>query len=144
MSVPVIVASIAGGVVVKGADILIKVLKDSRAARTKDREAERKYQKQDESEILARMEALLNRAERNLEDSQRREQRAVEREQRAIQREQRASIKAERAVVWIKHLESRLRENNIPFDAWVDEVEPEPAKGRGDAETDVDDGRGGI
>lgn len=90
-----------------------------RKARVEDREdrnsvAERTARREEQSDALTRMENLLTRVERQLD--------AAQRENSTLRLSaNRATVRAERAVVWIKHLESRLRDNKISFDPWTDE-----------------------
>ena len=133
----VVTAAVTAGLT-KLADYLLQRSKDNRTAVVEDRRAKR----EDEDAALTRMEALLDRAERQLEASQRENNRF-----RADAN--RATVRAERAIVWIQHLESRLREHKIPFDEWTEAAEVELSgppgsktvvRGQGDVETDIGDG----
>ena len=128
----VIIAGVVGGALTKAFDYVLQFSSVRQKQRTEDRKASR----EDRDESLTRMENLLNRVERQLESAQRENE-------RLRVAANRATVRAERAVVWIKHLEARLKDNDIPFDAWTDaaqEAEPHGPPGRGDAETDAEGG----
>lgn len=104
-----ILAALLGGGLAKGADYLLQYM----GLRTARQEADRKARREDREDAMARMEKLLDRAEAQM---------AQDRAENSRLRESanRATVRAERAVLWIKHLESRLREHQIPFDEWDD------------------------
>lgn len=113
----------------------------------------REQDRKDESETLARMEAMLDRVERDLEASKQENRRlttlidsirvTAEREMQKCRDEaHRATVRAERAVVWIRNVEAFLRSRNInDFAPWADE--PGPVVPHGPAPTtDVSDDGG--
>jgi hypothetical protein len=99
-----------------------------RKARAEDRQdrnsvADRTARREEQSDALTRMENLLTRVERQLD--------AAQRENSTLRVcANRATVRAERAVVWIKHLESRLRDNKIPFDPWAEGDDGDDGKAR--------------
>lgn len=109
----IVVAGIVGGVLTKTADYVIQFLKDRRKDQRESQQSDRQARREDQSEAIERMERLLDRSERQLAASQRENDKWREVANKW-------AIRAERAIVWIKHLESRLREANISFDPWVD------------------------
>lgn len=98
----IVVAGLAGGVLTKAIDFLVTLVREGR-----------KEKREDKSDTLSRMERLLDRAEVQQAAQKRETDRAWKTANKAI-------VRAERAVMWIKHLESKLREAGIEFDAWVE------------------------
>lgn len=134
----VVVAGLVGGFLTKTVDYVIQFLRDQRKDRQLNAEATRQARREDESETLSRMEAMLDRSDRQLEAAQRENIRWQEIANRA-------TVRAERAVVWIKHLEAMLRSKNIEFEAWVEDGDSKtvyrppsrPTQAQGDQETEV-------
>jgi hypothetical protein len=116
----------------------------------------RENKRQDESETLTRMEAMLDRVERNLKDSEKENRRlrdlidsirtTAEREMEKCRQEAHlAAVGYARAVVWIKNVETFLRSKNInDFAPWTEAPEYGPIIPHSAApETDIDD-TGGV
>lgn len=131
----IVVAGLLGGFLTKATDYVLTFIREQRKDRKENADAARQARREDESEAISRMEAMLDRVERQLAAEKRDNSRYQELANRA-------TVRAERAVIWIKHLESRLRDAGIQFDPWTEDGESKtvyrpPGPGQGDAETDV-------
>jgi|SRR6516162_2635266 hypothetical protein len=99
----------------------------------------RQARKEDDEDAYGRLENLLGRYEQ-----ERNEQKT---ELRQLRRKlETTSLLAAKAVTWIRHLESRLGEHNIPFDRFEEPPDETSTDGRprsrGETETNIDNGGG--